>query len=82
MSDNKHELGLDVEESSFDIEYHKYKKTDIFDISSLRMYRPTFFSFLEESANPDLQACRGKGNNSVSRIFIQVMRAIILSKLN
>ena len=82
LNDKKNELGLEVDECAFDLDYHCYKKLESFEVAFLKMYRPTFFSFLEESSNPDLPNCRAKGNNSVSRIFIQVMRAISYSKLN
>lgn len=29
-----------------EIDYQNYKKSDSFDVSTLRYYRPTFFSFI------------------------------------
>lgn len=78
----KNELGIEVQDLSIDADYQNYKKNETFDVAGMKYYRPTFFSFLEESTNPDIQNCRTKGNASVSRIFIQVMRAITKSKLN
>ena len=78
----KNELGLELEELSLQADYQSYKKADPFNICELRIFRPTFFSFLEESVNQDIYNYREKGGTSVSRIFIQVIRSILNSKLN
>lgn len=43
---------------------------------------PSFYSFIEESITNDIAHTRHKGNGSVSRVFIQILRAIFNSKLN
>lgn len=48
----------------------------------MNYYRPTFFSFIEECVTNDIYTCRVKGSTSVSRIFIQVLRAILNCKIN
>jgi hypothetical protein len=78
----KHELGIEVDEVSFEQDYHTYKQSDTFDVSALRYYRPTFYSFIADSASADLAQTRLKPSGSVSRIFVQVLRAILSSKLN
>ena len=78
----KNQLGLDFQEIYVEEDYQNYKKADPFDISSLRLFRPTFFSFMEESVNSDIYNYRTKGGSSVSRTFIQVMRSVMNSKVN
>jgi hypothetical protein len=43
---------------------------------------PSFYSFIEETSTAEIASTRAKGNASVSRIFIQILRAILNSKLN
>lgn len=43
---------------------------------------PTFYSFIEESITNEIANTRIKGNGSVSRVFIQILRAIFNSKFN
>ena len=43
---------------------------------------PSFYSFIEDSITTEISQTRIKGNCAVSRVFIQILRAILKSKLN
>ena len=51
-------------------------------LSAFTYYCPSFHSFIEESLTSDISSTRNRNNSSVSRIFMQILRAILNSKLN
>jgi hypothetical protein len=63
-------------------DYLDYKGDEEVSLSSMNFFRPTFFSFIEECATNDIYTCRVKGGTSISRIFIQLLRAILNCKIN
>jgi hypothetical protein len=51
-------------------------------LSLYSYFMPKFYSFIEDNITSEISNTRIKGNNSVSRVFIQITRAIMKSKLN
>lgn len=60
----------------------EYRKHEEVNLVALNYFKPTFFSFIEECVTNDINGCRVKGSTSVSRIFVQVIRAIMNCKIN
>lgn len=60
----------------------EYRKHEEVNLTLFSYYFPKFYSFIEDSITTDITQTRTKGNTSVSRVFIQILRGIMRSKLN
>jgi hypothetical protein len=73
---------FELEPMGMEQEYLDYRKHEDVNLSVMSFYRPTFFAFIEECATNDIYTCRVKGSTSISRIFIQLLRAVLNCKVN